>query len=79
MAGDRGFRTFDHTADIGLASWGPDFAAALAEAGLGLQSLIDRSAIRLGHRARSDGGPRLSPSLAAREQVQRARLRGDAV
>ena len=40
MAGDRGFRTFDHTADIGLASWGPNFADALAEAGLGLQSLI---------------------------------------
>lgn len=40
MAADRGFHTFDHTADIGLASWGPDFAAALAEAAMGLQSLI---------------------------------------
>ena len=37
-----GFHMFDHTADIGLAAWGPTFADALGAAGLGLQSLIVR-------------------------------------
>ncbi len=35
-----GFTTFEHTADIGLESWGPTFADALTAVGLGLQSLI---------------------------------------
>jgi SHS2 domain-containing protein len=37
-----GFRTFEHTADIGVEAWGPTFAEALGAAALGLQSLIVR-------------------------------------
>ena len=31
---------FDHTADVGLRAWGPDLAAAFAQAGCGLFSLL---------------------------------------
>ncbi len=40
MTRPAGFRTFEHTADIGLEAWGPTFAAALASVGRGLQALI---------------------------------------
>ena len=42
MPDESGFRTFEHTADIGLEAWGPSFADALVAVGLGLQSLIVR-------------------------------------
>lgn len=35
-----GFRTFDHTADIGLEIWGEDFNSIFEEAASGLFSLI---------------------------------------
>jgi SHS2 domain-containing protein len=35
-----GFEVFDHTADVGLRTWGPDLAAAFAQAGCGLFSLL---------------------------------------
>jgi SHS2 domain-containing protein len=37
---ERGYRHIDHTADVGIEAWGPDFAAAFAEAALGLAALM---------------------------------------
>ncbi len=42
-----GFRVLGHTADVGLAAWGPDLRSAFAQAALGMFSLMaDRRAIR---------------------------------
>ncbi|MBM4436334.1 MAG: archease [Actinobacteria bacterium] len=38
-----GYRTFDHTADIGLEAWGPTLAEALRAAADGLQALLVRA------------------------------------
>jgi SHS2 domain-containing protein len=35
-----GFRIFDHTADVGIESWGPTPESALCEAAAGLYSLL---------------------------------------
>lgn len=35
-----GFQVFDHTADVGVRAWGPDVAAAFAQAARGLSSLL---------------------------------------
>ncbi|HZS00784.1 MAG TPA: archease [Chloroflexota bacterium] len=47
MAAAAGFEVFDHTADVGVRAWGPDLAAAFAQAARGLFSLlVPRAAVR---------------------------------
>ena len=40
MPVDTGFRTIEHTADVGIAAWGADLKQAFAASGRGLLSLI---------------------------------------
>ncbi|GIU97542.1 MAG: hypothetical protein KatS3mg013_1345 [Actinomycetota bacterium] len=40
MDAERGHRPIEHTADVGIAAWGPDAAAAIEEAAAGLVELV---------------------------------------